>query len=318
MSIKFLETHFEDYTQQVQNNNLHPYLGKTFNCFPKKMENMPNILLHGPCGIGKYSQMLQSIQKYSPSKLKYEKKMCINTTKGDYFLKISDIHYEVDMALLGCNAKTIMNDIYYQILDSITSKQYKYGILVCKNFHAIHHELLDIFYYYMNNNSHIKFYLISDHISFIPECILNMCKNIVVKTPNKNTIKKIFKVNDVDLDNPNKNLKMLKIQGNKDTMLQSKCYDIIKYISDISTLNFLSLRELIYSLFIEQHNLHDALEIIIFRSLLENDLPDESVAILMKKLHNFLIMYNNNYRPIYHVESILLCLCKLIDENKNH
>jgi len=314
--MKFLETHFEEYTQQVQNNNLHPYLEKTFSYFPEKMENLPNILLHGPCGIGKYSQMLQSIQKYSPSKLKYEKKMCINTNKDDYFLKISDIHYEVDMALLGCNAKTLMNYIYYQILDSITSKQYKIGLIVCKNFHRIHHELLDIFYYYMNNNTHVRFYIISDNISFIPDCILNMCKNIAVKTPNKNLIKKIFKINDIELYTPIMNLKMIKIQGNKDTMLQSKCNDILTCIYNIDTLDFIQLRELIYSLLIEQHNVHDALEIIIFQSLLENNIPDESVVILMKKLHNFLIMYNNNYRPIYHVESILLCLCKIIHENK--
>ena len=36
-----------------------------------------------------------------------------------------------------------------QIMDSIIAKDNKTGIIVCKNFHCIHNELLEIFYSYM-------------------------------------------------------------------------------------------------------------------------------------------------------------------------
>ena len=35
-----------------------------------------------------------------------------------YTIKISDIHFEIDMELLGCNAKILWNDIFKSILVS--------------------------------------------------------------------------------------------------------------------------------------------------------------------------------------------------------
>ena len=124
--MKLFETHFEEYIKEVTRFNLHKDLKKIYDKFPSSIEDMSNIIFYGPAGVGKYSQMLYSIQKYSPTELRYEKKMCINyLDKSQYFLKISDIHYEVDMSILGCNAKTLWNCIYYQIMDSITTKQIK-------------------------------------------------------------------------------------------------------------------------------------------------------------------------------------------------
>jgi DNA replication protein DnaC len=73
--MKFLETHFEDYLQTSQKQNLHPKLEKIFNKFPNKLADLKNIIFYGPSGVGKYTQMLKSIKKYSPSELKYEKKI---------------------------------------------------------------------------------------------------------------------------------------------------------------------------------------------------------------------------------------------------
>ena len=72
--MKFYETHFEEYVEQVKQKNLHPTLEKIYQEFPSQLEELPNLLFYGPSGVGKYSQMLFSIQKYSPSFLKYEKK----------------------------------------------------------------------------------------------------------------------------------------------------------------------------------------------------------------------------------------------------
>ena len=62
---------------------------------------MTNLIFTGPSGVGKYSQSLKIIEKYSPSKLKYEKKIQIPLSKDEvYMMKISDIHFEVDMETL--------------------------------------------------------------------------------------------------------------------------------------------------------------------------------------------------------------------------
>jgi hypothetical protein len=137
--MKFYETHFEEYITTNQNLNLHPKLDKVFKKFPNSIQDFKNIIFYGPSGIGKYTQMLKCIKRYSPSELKYEKKISINFNKVQYFLKISDIHYEVDMSLLGCNSKLIWHEVYQQIIDIISAKIDKSGIIVCKNFLIIHY-----------------------------------------------------------------------------------------------------------------------------------------------------------------------------------
>ena len=70
--MKFCETHFEDYI--VPNKQeLHPKISKIMDRFPKKIIDLKNVIFYGPCGIGKYTQALKCIKRYSPSKLKYEK-----------------------------------------------------------------------------------------------------------------------------------------------------------------------------------------------------------------------------------------------------
>ena len=151
--MKFLATHFEDYIKNIDNYNLHPQLKKSF---PDDINDLRNIILYGPPGVGKYSQVLYGIRKYSTTDLKYERKLNIRYGKNAYNIKISDIHFEVDMNLLGCNAKALWNDLYYHILDIISTRQRPVGIIICKNFHKIHSELLDVFYSYMENLNHMN------------------------------------------------------------------------------------------------------------------------------------------------------------------
>ena len=115
--MKFLETHFEEYINEIQKINLNPKMKKIYNKFPKTIEHFGNVIFYGPSGVGKYSQMLYSIKHYSPSQLIYEKKLTLSYDKKQYFFKISDIHYEVDMSLLGCNSKLLWHEIYQQIMD---------------------------------------------------------------------------------------------------------------------------------------------------------------------------------------------------------
>ena len=70
------------------------------------IENISHLIFYGPSGIGKYTQALSFIKQYSPSNLKYERKININlSAKKEYFFKVSDIHIEVDMELLGVMQK---------------------------------------------------------------------------------------------------------------------------------------------------------------------------------------------------------------------
>lgn len=187
--MKYYDTHFEEYILSVKHHNIHPELEEIFSAFPKTIRELGNLILYGPCGSGKYSQLLYLIERYSPSHLKYDKHITIHTEKQDYIYRISDIHYEIDMGLLGCHSKLLWHELFFQIVDIITMKPDKVGIFVCKNFHMIHSELLDVFYSYIQHcatlsaNICVRFILITDHMSFIPNNILDCCEKIAVCKP---------------------------------------------------------------------------------------------------------------------------------------
>ena len=57
---------------------------------------------------------LNYIKKFSPTSLRFERKMNFRfDNKSDFIFKVSDIHFEIDMSLLGCKAKLVFNDLYY-------------------------------------------------------------------------------------------------------------------------------------------------------------------------------------------------------------
>jgi Cdc6-like AAA superfamily ATPase len=117
--MKYYDTHYEEYIQSVKSHNIHPELKEVFDQFPKTIKEFGNIIVYGPCGSGKYSQVLFLLEKYSPTHLKYDKRITVNTEKQSYIYRISDIHYEIDMGLLGCHSKLLWHELFFQIVDII-------------------------------------------------------------------------------------------------------------------------------------------------------------------------------------------------------
>ena len=313
--MKYFETKFEDYINQVDQATLHPELLKFFNNIKNHYNfQYHNLIFYGPPGTGKYSQALKFIENFSESKLKYERKINIPTIKNTiYNIKNSDIHYEIDMDLLGCNAKLIWNDIFKAILDSVLSKQTHAGIILCKNFHKIHNELLDIFYSYMkcldHRNIKISFILITESLSFIPHSILNKCYTINIKKPSNKTYKTVLNINSLntDLINSLTNIKDLKAdidtKESERTFIKSIINSIIK--NDVISLDF---RNYIYNIFIFNLDVHDAIYKILEYFIKNNQLEKEILTDVIHFLTDFLKLYNNNYRPIYHLERFILYL----------
>ena len=317
--MKFYETHFEEYINENNRTNLHPKLDKIYKKFPNQLQNLKNLIFFGPNGTGKYTQMLKSIKKYSPSELKYEKKISLTYNKQQYFFKISDIHYEVDMSLLGCNSKLLWHEIYQQIIDIISAKTEKSGIIVCKYFHDIHSELLENFYSYMQKNNDtsidLKFIIITEEISFIPDNILNCCEIINISRPTKTSYIKCIKSklpSKINLENIT-NIKILHLY-NEDLMLQHKiiCNKIINNIININDLNFIKFRDILYDIFIYNLDISDCIWYILSSLIKEKKIKKENLSQILIKTYCFFQYYNNNYRPIYHVENYLLNLAKII------
>ena len=317
--MRFYETHFEEYILENNRVNLHAKLGKIYDNFPKSINNLKNVIFYGPNGTGKYTQMLKAIKRYSPTELKYEKKISVSYNKLQYFFKISDIHYEVDMSLLGCNSKLLWHEIYQQIIDIISAKTEKSGIIVCKYFHEIHSELLDNFYSYMQQNNIIsvdlKFIIITEEISFIPDNILNCCEIINISRPTKSAYTKCIKnklPNKLKLENIT-NIKILHLY-NEDLMLQYKiiCNKIIHNLINMNEIQFLKFRDILYDIFIYNLDITDCIWYILSTLIEEKRIKKEHLSNVLIKTYCFFQYYNNNYRPIYHLENYLLYLTKII------
>jgi hypothetical protein len=264
--MKFYETHFEEYISENNRINLHPKLDKIYEKFPKTIQEFKNLIFYGPSGTGKYTQMLKSIKKYSTSELKYERKISVTYNKLQYFFKVSDIHYEIDMSLLGCNSKLLWHEIYQQIIDIVSAKTDKYGIIVCKYFHEIHSELLENFYSYMQQNNAIgvviKFILLTEELSFIPDNILNCCEVINIPRPTKTSYVKCTKSKlPTKLKTENiTNIKILHLY-NEDLMLQYRiiCNKIINNLVNINDLQYLKFRDILYDIFIYNLDISDCI-----------------------------------------------------------
>ena len=317
--MKYYDTHFEDYINSNNSSDLHPKLNILYKQFPEKIEDLKNIIFFGPKGVGKYTQMLSSIKKYSPTNLKYEKKISINYNKNTYYFKISDIHFEIDMSLLGCNSRMLWNEIYNRIVDITLAKSNYNCIIVCKYFHEIHSELLEIFYSYMQslNNEliNLKFIIITEQISFIPDNIINCCQLISVPRPTKTMYNKCLNnkiKNNITLEEISniKNVESNITQLNDD--MKIICNKIINEIINVNDMKFTNLRDMLYEIFIYNLDVSECLWYIVNNLIYRKNIKDEDISYIFLKTYNFFLYYNNNYRPIYHLESFIFTLTKKV------
>ena len=351
--MKYYETTYEDYINAKENFNLHKELDELINILPNEKNKLCNMIFYGGSGVGKYTQVLSVIKRYSPSKLKYDKKITVHTEKQDYNYHISDIHYEIDMSLLGCHSKMLWHEIFLQIVDIISMKTNKMGIIVCKNFHMIHNELLEIFYSYIQQYSNINsiiniyFIIITENISFLPNNILNACQIINIRRPSKEDYKSISNSNNIKYENndniENKLINFNKSITNNNSIIKNNNFDKnfemieasditnIKEIKSFNLINenipqdvfniinnniidemikeklsFQSLRDNIYDILIYNLDTIECIWYIIYFLITNNYLKEKDITDILIVSNNIFLQYNNNYRPIYHIENILL------------
>jgi len=326
--MKFYETHFDDYIKSYNKYSLHN--SSNIN----KCTSFDNFIIYGPEGIGKYTQTLNLIKYHSPSNLRYEKKFELIYNKNTYYFKISDIHYEVDMSLLGCNAKLLWLEIYNQIVDIISSKNIKKGFILCKNFNVIDNELLEIFYSYMqlqyNASIEIKFILITKDLSFIPDNILNYCYHITLSKPSRTKYNNTFniKLNSSEYDKIS-NIKSIK---NNNDFLQSKsksinidiiedhkqiCDNILNLIINIDDIKYVNLREVLYDICIFDFNVLNCIWYILGELINKKLVDSNKLDKILVNIFDFIKLYNNNYRPIYHLENFFCSIIIIIHNLPN-
>lgn len=232
---------------------------------------MDNIIIFGGENSNKTECALNIIREHSPCKLKYKRKIELEVNNENYYFNISDVHFEIDFDLLGTNETAIWGEFINHVF-SIIETTTCHRIILCKNIHTMKDELLQIFYTFIRNKS-ISFIFTTQHVSFLPSTLKSKCRIIHLKKG-------------IDYS----------------TQYITYCDEIVKFIKEKNDDLFL-LRELLYSLLTYNCNMHTCFYYIyssLLRSGYTNDKLPELIEIIKK--------YNTNYRPIYHLESFVICL----------
>lgn len=271
---------FDQYINNILINNYHKDKEHIYDSFSDNINDVnTHFIFFGKKNIGKYSQSLYFVSKYSKNNLKYKKKIQIDNSKLVYNIHLSDVHYEIDFEYLTHTSKTVWFTIFNTIYESAITEPNK-KFIICKNFHKISQELLSIFYNTLNSKNKFIFILLCETVCFFPENLVDRCDMIrFSKVKQDNIIKKKNEI----------------LSYHNNVMLE-----IVKS----KTVNYQKLRVTIYDIFTKQYCIYDVIWFLI------KELKIDNIKIL-QHINSCCKLYNNNYRPIYHIERLIL----LIHEN---
>ena len=107
-----------------------------------------------------------------------------------------------------------------------------------------------------------------------------------------------------------KNLNVL----NEHLMLPYKmiCNKIIENIINIKDSKFINFRDILYDVFIYNLNVFDCVWYILSTLVERKKINTEHLSDILLKTFCFFQYYNNNYRPIYHLEKYVFYLVKIV------
>jgi hypothetical protein len=84
------------------------------------------------------------------------------------------------------------------------------------------------------------------------------------------------------------------------------CDKIIAEMSAPKNMNFTGFRDSLYDILIYNLDAIECVWYIVTHFILTEELLRSDVSDILQKTYSFLKYYNNNYRPIYHLENIML------------
>ena len=91
------------------------------------------------------------------------------------------------------------------------------------------------------------------------------------------------------------------------------CNKILCCMNDYKNMQFPQLRDLCYDIFIYNLDIYECIWYIINFLTNQKKIPDDKISDVLIAAYNFFKYYNNNYRPIYHLENYILYLIRVIN-----
>lgn len=200
------------------------------------------------------------------------------------------------------------------------------------------------------SNIKIKFFIMTEHISFLPTNILNACQVLRVTRPSKENYLNLaqYITNDESkpylqyvseykkfkkLSNSNKIVNILNsvdtngiintkeirsfqlinsVQEIPKDVFNIICDNIIEKILNPTNISFTGFRDVLYDILTYNLDMTECLWYIISHIIEIDCLNKKEISDILMRTYTFLKYYNNNYRPIYHLESIIFYIINKI------
>jgi hypothetical protein len=93
--------------------------------------------------------------------------------------------------------------------------------------------------------------------------------------------------------------------------------NLCDYIINVEQMRFAQLRELLYDILIYDFDVNECAWFLITELKGKGLLRDDDMSAVLMNTYRFLQYYNNNYRPIYHLENFVFMLVNTMCENGN-
>ena len=100
------------------------------------------------------------------------------------------------------------------------------------------------------------------------------------------------------------------------TAHQELFHNLCRYIVDVTQIRYMKLRELLYDILIYDFDITECAWHLITDLKHTGALHDEDMSEVLIHTCKFLQYYNNNYRPIYHLENFVFMLINIIGANR--
>ena len=111
------------------------------------------------------------------------------------------------------------------------------------------------------------------------------------------------------------NIKYIKGELTELDDMYKPIYDrLLNTIKDYNSLSYSELREIIYDILIYKNDINDVIWYVIKELINCGLLKTEKLGDVLFKTIQFFQLYNNNYRPIYHLENYFYYLVIVVHE----
>jgi hypothetical protein len=92
------------------------------------------------------------------------------------------------------------------------------------------------------------------------------------------------------------------------------CDQIIKEMENIEELSFTQFRDTLYDIMIYNLDVVECVWYIMTHFIETGRFKKENISKILEKMYSFLQYFNNNYRPIYHLEKIMFTMIEILND----